>query len=92
MMNSSRRPICSKRRRRSQRGGGNGYRLDPRMEQIAGQAVVVGYDSRVPPIFNGELMRNYPMQSNYQMVGGKRRKSKKRLSKKRRSSKRHYRR
>jgi hypothetical protein len=73
MMNSSRRPLCMKRKskRRSQRGGGNGYRLDPQLEAIAGQAVVMGYDSRVPPIFNGELMK-----------GGKR---KKRRSSKRKS-------
>ena len=88
-MNSSRRPMCKKKH--SQKGGGNGYRLDPHMEQIAGQAVVMGYDSRVPPIFNGELMNTYPVQSKYMMVGGKRRKSrskKRRVSKKKRMSKR----
>jgi len=92
MISGSRRtmPLCSKRRsRRSNKrmnGGGNGYYLDPRLEQIAGQAVVVGYDSRVPPVFNGELM-----SGSLCMKGGKR-KSKRRSNKnKRKSSKRRHR-
>jgi|LakMenEpi03Aug12_release.lakeMendotaPanAssembly.Ray.scaffolds.fasta_scaffold36906_3 hypothetical protein len=83
-------PLCGKRRssRKNKRmsGGGNGYYLDPRVEQIAGQAVVVGYDSRVPPVFNGELM-----SGSLVMKGGKR-KSKRRSSKnKKKSSKRRQR-
>ena len=78
-------PLCSKRRSRRNSnnrmgGGGNGYYLDPRLEQIAGQAVVVGYDSRVPPVFNGELM-----SGSLVMKGGKRR-SRKRSSKNKRKS------
>jgi hypothetical protein len=75
-------PLCSKRSsRRNKRmsGGGNGYYLDPRLEQIAGQAVVVGYDSRIPPIFNGELMK-----------GGKRRSKRRSNKNKRKSSKRRH--
>ena len=73
-------PLCSKRRTNNKKmlGGGNGYYLDPRLEQIAGQAVVVGYDSRVPPVFNGELM-----DKTLCMKGGRRR-SKRVSSKKRR--------
>ncbi len=83
-------PLCSKRRSRRNNkrmsGGGNGYYLDPRLEQIAGQAIVVGYDSRVPPVFNGELM-----SGSLVMKGGKR-KSKRRSSKnKKKSLKKRYR-
>ncbi len=91
MISSNRRtmPLCSKKREnrnKKMQGGGNGYYLDPRLEQIAGQAVVVGYDSRVPPVFNGELM-----DKTLCMKGGKRR-SKRVSSKKRRLSKRSNRR